>query len=369
MMGMAGFTAAPRGDARVVGSVCILAAFVFGASVDPAQAQSPAPIVYKSTAPAPVMMASLDRPAESRPDSMSLNVAPQAPVPSFSKGPAAPPVQLASIGPVPPVIAPYEQSSSLRTIAPPASPAMATPYAGPAYQVDGKWYVPAHEPNYNEVGIASWYGPNFHGKDSASGEPFDQNAMTAAHPTLPIPSLVRVTNLQNGRTAIVRLNDRGPFVDDRIIDLSHAAAGALDMHGPGTARVRVEYVGPAPALPNSAPMVAQQPAGQGIVSRPLAPVAAPPPPVQTPLVPAAASQATGEAFFLQAGSFADLGNANKLRDSLRPLGTTSIKAVMVNGSEFYRVMLGPWSSREEADRAVHSLSGSGVKAIVVAGNR
>ena len=367
---MAGFTAAPRGDARVVGSVCILAAFVFGASVDPAQAQSPAPIVYKSSAPAPMMMASLDRPAESRPDSMSLNVAPHAPVPSFSKVPPAPPhVQLASIGPVPPVIAPYEQSSSLRTVAPPASPAMATPYAGPAYQVDGKWYVPAHEPNYNEVGIASWYGPNFHGKDSASGEPFDQNAMTAAHPTLPIPSLVRVTNLQNGRAAIVRLNDRGPFVDDRIIDLSHAAAGALDMHGPGTARVRVEYVGPAPALPNSAAMVAQQPEGQGIVSRPLAPVAAPLPPAPAPLVPAVDSQASGEAFFLQAGSFADLGNANKLRDSLRPLGTTSIKAAIVNGSEFYRVMLGPWSSREEADRALHSLSGSGVKAIVVAGNR
>jgi len=367
---MAGYNTALRGDARVIGGVCILAAFVFGAAVDPAHAQAPAPIVYKSTAPAPVMTASLERRPGARPDSMSLNVAPQAPVPSFSKVPAAaPPVQLASLGPVPPVIAPYEQSSALRTVAPPASAAMATPYAGPAYQVDGKWYVPAHEPNYNEVGIASWYGPNFHGKDSASGEPFDQNAMTAAHPTLPIPSLVRVTNLQNGRTAIVRLNDRGPFVDDRIIDLSHAAAGALDMHGPGTARVRVEYVGPAPALANSAPLATQQPAGQAIVSRPLAPVAAPAAPVMAPLVPPIMAQPSGEAFFLQAGSFGDLGNANKLRDSLRPHGSTSIKAVMVNGSEFYRVMLGPWSTRADADRARQTLSASGMQAIVVAGSR
>lgn len=365
MMAMAMFNAAPARAPHVLTGVCILAAFIVGSAVDPAYAQSGAPIVYKSATPAaPVMTASLEAPR----GGMSLNVAPHAPIPEFVKPEvAAPAPEPVSLGRVPPVgLAGVEQSPALRSVAAPTAPGVATPYAGPAYQVDGKWYVPAHEPNYDEVGIASWYGPTFHGKDSASGEPFDENAMTAAHPTLPIPSLVRVTNMDNGRTVVVRLNDRGPFVDDRIIDLSKAAAGALDMHGPGTARVRVQYVGPAPATPNAAPLVAQPPA-QAIVSRQLAPVA--PPVVAPAVVQPPAVRASGEAFFLQAGSFADLGNANKLRDTLRSVGATSIKAVQVDGSEYYRVMLGPWSSRDAAERARADLGTSGVKTIVVAGNR
>ncbi|MEZ6030490.1 MAG: septal ring lytic transglycosylase RlpA family protein [Hyphomonadaceae bacterium] len=351
----------------MLAGICVLAAFVVGSAADPAHAQTGAPIVYKSSAPtAPVMTASLDVPR----DGMSLYVAPHAPIPTFSSPSLAAPAPLAaSLGPVPPVgAAGEEQSSALRTVAPPASSALAAPYAGPPYQVDGKWYVPAHEPNYDEVGIASWYGPNFHGKASASGEPFDENAMTAAHPTLPIPSLVRVTNLDNGRSVVVRLNDRGPFVDDRIIDLSRAAAGALDMHGPGTARVRVQYVGPAPSTPNAAPsepVLATPQTSQDIVGRQLAPLAAPAPAAaSTPMM-----QPSGEVFFLQAGSFADLGNANKLRDRLRPVGLTTIKAVMVNGSEYYRVMLGPWPSRDAADRARQNLGASGIQTLVVAGNR
>lgn len=372
MMAMAMFKAASVGAPHILTGVCILAAFIVGGAADPAYAQTGAPIVYKSAtpaAPAPMMTAALDAPRAG----MSLNVAPHAPIPKFGKPEATAPVtQPVSLGPVAPVgLAGAEQSPALRSVAAPVAPGVATPYAGPAYQVDGKWYVPAHEPNYDEVGIASWYGPTFHGKDSASGEPFDENAMTAAHPTLPIPSLVRVTNMDNGRTVVVRLNDRGPFVDDRIIDLSRAAAGALDMHGPGTARVRVQYVGPAPATPNAAPnvapMAAQQPA-QAIVSRQLPPVAPPPVVAPAPVLQPAA-QMSGETFFLQAGSFADLGNANKLRDTLRPVGVTSIKAVEVNGSEYYRVMLGPWSSRDAAERARQDLGASGINSIVVAGNR
>jgi rare lipoprotein A len=126
--------------------------------------------------------------------------------------------------------------------------AWAEPYAGPPYQVEGKWYVPTHEPNYDEVGIASWYGPNFHGKASATGEMFDEMAMTAAHPTLPIPSLVRVTNLSNGKSVVVRLNDRGPFVDDR-----HLFESGRRVCTAGHGQVRVQYVGPAPAEANAAP--------------------------------------------------------------------------------------------------------------------
>lgn len=367
---MAGFKMASglgvRADRRVAGAVCILAAFVIvGAGVDPAYAQAPAPIVYKSSGSAPVMTAALDLPR----DGMSLNVAPHAPVPSFSKVPAAPTARPVSLGPVPPVSGGVEQSPALRTIAPPSAAGVAAPYAGPPYQVDGRWYVPAHEPNYDEVGIASWYGPNFHGKDSASGEPFDENAMTAAHPTLPIPSLVRVTNLDNGRTVIVRLNDRGPFVDDRIIDMSRAAAGALDMQGPGTARVRVQYVGPAPVQANAAPVSPQlatsQIGQQDIVVRPVPPLVARQPVAQPPALQAPAAGG----FYVQAGAFGDLGNANQMRDRLRPIGATSLRPVMVNGSELYRVMVGPWPTRAEADRALQDLAAAGVQAMVVAGTR
>lgn len=246
--------------------------------------------------------------------------------------------------------------------------AMAEPYAGPPYQVEGKWYVPTYEPNYDEVGIASWYGPTFHGKASASGEVFDENAMTAAHPTLPIPSLVRVTNLENGKQIVVRLNDRGPFVDDRIIDLSRKAGEALDLHGKGTAKVRVQYVGPASAAPNSAPsqpvqavapLETRQPAPM-VVFQKLPPLA--------PAAPAQAARLAGQnGYFLQAGSFADLGNAHRLRDQLRGHGQhASVTAANVGGSEYYRVMVGPWASRVEAERAQASLAGVGAKSLVVA---
>ena len=98
---------------------------------------------------------------------------------------------------------------------------------GNPYQVDGVWYVPAEQPNYDEVGMASWYGDDFHSKLTANGEMFDMNAFSAAHKTLPMPSIVEVTNLENGQKMQVRVNDRGPFVGDRIIDLSRAAANAL----------------------------------------------------------------------------------------------------------------------------------------------
>lgn len=117
---------------------------------------------------------------------------------------------------------------------------------GNPYQVGGRWYYPSHDPGYNEVGVASWYGPGFHGRKTANGEIFDQYALTAAHKTLPLPSYAYVTNLENGRTVLVRINDRGPYVNDRIIDLSKASADALGYKGAGLSRVRVRYAGQAP---------------------------------------------------------------------------------------------------------------------------
>lgn len=116
---------------------------------------------------------------------------------------------------------------------------------GQPYVVNGVRYVPHEDPNYNQVGYASWYGAYFHGRSTANGEIYDMNRITAAHTTLPLPSYVRVTNLQNGSSIVVRVNDRGPFHDGRIIDLSAHAAELLDMQTAGIARVRVEYVGPA----------------------------------------------------------------------------------------------------------------------------
>src|SRR5262249_14708468 len=110
----------------------------------------------------------------------------------------------------------------------------------------GRTYYPSENAHYRADGIASWYGPDFHGRETANGEVYDMHAITAAHPTLPIPSYARVTNLENGRSIIVRVNDRGPYVGDRVIALSIGASKALDYYSKGLARVRVEYVGRAP---------------------------------------------------------------------------------------------------------------------------
>jgi rare lipoprotein A len=117
---------------------------------------------------------------------------------------------------------------------------------GVPYEVEGRWYTPQEDPAYNRTGIASYYGEAFHGRRTANGEIFDMWALTAAHQTLPLPSYVYVTNLQNGRTLLLRVNDRGPFVHDRIIDLSQAAARHLGLEKQGTGPVRVRYAGRAP---------------------------------------------------------------------------------------------------------------------------
>lgn len=117
---------------------------------------------------------------------------------------------------------------------------------GAAYQVGGRWYQPREQPDYDRIGIASWYGSDFHGRKTANGEIFDMGALTAAHPTLPMPSYAYVTNLSNDRTILVRINDRGPYVGDRMIDLSRQSAEVLGLMSGGTGRVRVRYAGPAP---------------------------------------------------------------------------------------------------------------------------
>lgn len=332
----------PRASAT--GIAALISAFAAtGLASSPASAQEGgqsayAPIIYAGAA-------SAAKPMDLRPGAMPPSVSATIPPAGAMTGPAAG----------------VPRADSLGT-------SFVQPYAGPPYQVEGRWYVPMHEPDYNEIGVASWYGPNFHGKLASNGEVYDQYAMTAAHPTLPIPSMVRVTNLENGRSVTVKLNDRGPFIDDRIIDLSRAAAEAIDMTRKGTAKVRVEYLGPVGSSeqPDAFLVKYVPPAGQAIQATPIAPMDLAPkwpsePPVQAPAAPAAA----GGEFFLQAGSFADLANAHKLKASLVAFGPVSVRAADVGGSEFYRVVLGPWSSREDANAARERLAATGTKAIIV----
>jgi rare lipoprotein A len=117
---------------------------------------------------------------------------------------------------------------------------------GQPYNINGRTYAPHENPHYRGEGIASWYGRDFHGRLTANGEVYDMHSISAAHTTMPLPSYARVTNLENGRSIVVRVNDRGPYVRNRIIDLSIGTAKALDFYGKGLARVRVEYVGRAP---------------------------------------------------------------------------------------------------------------------------
>lgn len=142
----------------------------------------------------------------------------------------------------------YGVSSSPRVVAfgEPVPRGGGTYRIGKPYVVGGRTYVPEENENYRAEGIASWYGDDFHGRLTANGEVFDMGALTAAHPTMPMPSYARVTNLSNGKSLIVRVNDRGPYHGNRLIDVSNKAAELLDFKGNGTARVRVEYVGRAP---------------------------------------------------------------------------------------------------------------------------
>jgi rare lipoprotein A len=142
----------------------------------------------------------------------------------------------------------YGVSASARVIAPgePVPKGGGVYHVGKPYVVGGRLYVPKVDPDYSQVGLASWYGDDFHGRYTANGEIFDKNAITAAHPTLPLPSYARVTNLKNHRSIVVRINDRGPYVGNRIIDLSTRTAKLLGFYGHGLAKVKVEYVGRAP---------------------------------------------------------------------------------------------------------------------------
>jgi len=206
----------------------------------------------------------------------------------------------------------------------------------PFYEVLGQRYtVMASSAGYKERGVASWYGPNFHAKSTSLGDPYDMYAMSAAHKTLPLPAYVRVTNLSNNRSVVLRVNDRGPFVGNRIIDLSYTAAYKLDMLRAGTAFVEVEAI---------------EPGSLGSITAGVAP---PPPP----------SLAKVQRLFVQAGAFAVEDNAKRLAERLRGAGIPDVNTHQPSGSSrLWRVRIGPVADVSSYDLLVQRLSALGVEA-------
>ena len=235
---------------------------------------------------------------------------------------------------------------------------------GNPYTVAGKRYVPVERFSHVETGRASWYGPGFHGRRTANGEIFDQHAMTAAHKTLQLPSIVSVTNIGNGRRAILRINDRGPYHGDRIIDLSEAAAIALRFKRHGTALVRVEVLEdasrevarlandmvPASKLETIRARIAREDSGQANAD-----------PQAVSISRDVSSQtATDGLAFVQAGAFGDIANARKLAAQLQPYGDANIMPIFQGQKRIYRVRLGPYANIQDVERALADLAAAGL---------
>jgi rare lipoprotein A len=263
---------------------------------------------------------------------------------------------------------------------------------GRPYQIAGVWYYPREQPGYDETGIASWYGAQFHGRTTANGEVFDRTRVTGAHPTLPLPSNVRVTNIQNGKQLVVRINDRGPYARGRVIDLSEKAAELLGFRAMGVARVRVQFLGRADLKgPGLAPPAEQTPTEVAtavtaaptadVAAAPLAPVAGaetaptvaaqelpaptaqpePPPPTQAAAVTGQVTSVpvpAATSIYVQAGAFTVSENARRVEGKLRSLGAR-VSPTVVEGKTVYRVRIGPLQDVSAADAALAAVQALG----------
>ncbi|MDO8891261.1 MAG: septal ring lytic transglycosylase RlpA family protein [Sulfurimicrobium sp.] len=227
-------------------------------------------------------------------------------------------------------------------------------FANRPYTVLGQSFTPATQLGpYKKRGIASWYGRRYHGQKTAIGETYDMYAMTAAHPTLPIPSFARVTNTGNGKSVIVRVNDRGPFHSGRLIDLSYTAAYKLDVLSGGTNQVEVESLDPANGRLSTAPPRPQLPqAGALAASAPVTEEKIATTPDTTPPV----SGSDGNVF-LQLGAFSSRDNAENFSTRMRlSLGSMVEKLHIADGGGLFRVRLGPYASRSEAGQVATQIS-------------
>jgi rare lipoprotein A len=279
---------------------------------------------------------------------------------------------------------------------------------GAPYTIDGTTYTPQEEFNHTETGVASWYGPGFHGHYTANGEVYDQSERTAAHRTLQMPCVIRVTNLDNGASTTVRVNDRGPYARSRILDVSRATAETLGMVGRGTAHIRIDQLpeesrivkdvalSGGGAVEQEAALARYATTGRGVAAVPAATVvqAAPPPSVPqpapqapqqyywpnepqppastTPMVSAPRPFGSGTpptiaslanhppgGYYVQTGAFSTMNNAERQRGSITSYGTTEISSGSAGGREVFRVRVGPYTTSDAAGIVADRLKRSG----------
>lgn len=214
---------------------------------------------------------------------------------------------------------------------------------GKPYKVSGKVYRPEADPHYDKTGLASWYGSKFHGRKTANGDVFNMNGLTAAHTTLPMPSHVRVTNMENGRWLILKINDRGPFVGDRLIDVSRRAAQLLGFEKKGVTRVRVQAVnGPRGELPVQT-IAKKSPLPRQVIVARTEDAAVP------PTLSNRQQSEAGKNIYVQIGAYSDKNNAEKIVDAVDHISDTKIDRVDINGQNLYRVRIGPHPTVELAE--------------------
>ncbi len=246
---------------------------------------------------------------------------------------------------------------------------------GNPYKIAGEWYKPQAQYNFTQTGTASWYGPNFNGKKTANGEIFNMNEMTAAHKTLQLPSIIRVTNVENGKTVILRVNDRGPYSKGRVLDVSKRAAQELGFIGQGTAKIKLEV------LPHESLRVADmarkgqstrnielsmqhlknQPANKAVPPPVMIASSTPAPSVKPSFQPSAikAAPSSQGGIFLQAGAFGNQQTAQTLAEALQGYGPSNILSSDLNGRNLYRVRVGPFASEQEAQTVLAQINQSG----------
>lgn len=287
---------------------------------------------------------------------------------------------------------------------------------GKPYQIAGAWYTPREEPGYDRVGSASWYGELFHGRRTANGEIYDMDRLSAAHPTLPLPVYARVTNLNNGRSLVVRINDRGPYARDRIIDLSRRSAELLGFRGNGTATVRVKYLGRAPlngddsyerkylasqswvhlaakgkvskggvdalamrsiageTLPAEnfeKPALQQKEAAPRALAETTAAVTPDKP--ESPQITGSLPRASGSAApangpVIQAGSFKNKDNAERAHQLLSAIAPVDVAEIRVGGEVYFRVRVGPFQTAAKARAALAKVADAGYRGAKVLTN-
>ena len=221
---------------------------------------------------------------------------------------------------------------------------------GNPYQIMGKWYYPKEDYHYSEIGTASWYGDDFHAKRTANGEKYDMNTLTAAHRTLPLPSIVRVTNLENGRSLVLRVNDRGPYAKERIIDISKRGAQLLGYQTKGTAKVKVEIMADESKALKAA-LLSQNAETEKYIAK----------------IKAADSEvrvqnkdsALTDKYYIQAGSFSQRDLALNFEKKLKKFGQTEIAEASVNGTLYYRVRLGPLENENVAGEKLLNIQSAG----------